>query len=139
LGAQELSSKVAKINSKYPDTVSLAAIGLAYLDYDDFAKAKYLDGDIYIDEKKETYKAMSYASLGLLSGYGLLAPSLYKKSNEASSKGITGNLKGDGFQLGGTLLIDQEGNVVWSHEQKSYADYPSEEGMFKAVESYLKV
>jgi prostamide/prostaglandin F2alpha synthase len=111
---------------------------LAYLDYDDFVKANYLDGKIYIDEKKETYKALDYGSKTIFSLYGLLDMDLYRKNSEASKKGITGNLKGDGFQLGGTIIVDREGNVVYSFKQSKYTDEPSEEDIIKAVENFIK-
>jgi hypothetical protein len=68
----------------------------------------------------------------------MLDPELYKKASEASKKGITGNMKGDGTQLGGTIIVDREGNVVYSFKQGKYTDEPAEEELMNAVEGFVK-
>ncbi len=109
------------------------------MDYEDFVKADYFrNGHVYIDEDKETYKALKFTSMGLLSGYGMLNPSVYTKASEAKKRGIVGNLQGDGFQLGGLLIIDKNGDVVFSHVQKSYTDQPNVDDLLKSVEQYNK-
>ncbi len=114
------------------------AIGLAKLDYEDFLKENYFrDGKIYIDENKVTYKALKLPSKGFFSGYGMLSPSVYKMANQASKQGISGNLKGDGLQLGGTYIVDINGNVIYSHLQNGYADHPKEEDLIECVKKFL--
>jgi prostamide/prostaglandin F2alpha synthase len=119
--------------------LSWNAIGLAKLDYEDFLQGNYFrDGKIFIDENKETYKALKLPSKGFFSGYGMLSPSLYKMANQASKQGISGNMKGDGFQLGGTFIVDVNGNVIYSHLQNGYADYPKEEDLIECVNNFMK-
>lgn len=139
LGAQELSSSIEKINEKFENILDFAAIGLAKLDYEEFEQGKFVKGGkIYIDEVKETYKSLDFGSKSIFSLYGMLNPDIYRKSSEAKAKGITGNMRGDGTQLGGTLIVDNKGDVIFIHEQKTYSDFPKEQDLFDAVQSYVE-
>lgn len=53
--------------------------------------------------------------------------------------GIKGDLKGDGFQLGATLLIDKGGEVLYEYRQTSYGDHPSMDDLKAAFEKYDKL
>jgi hypothetical protein len=137
MGAVELTTALSEASDSIKDKISWAAIGLAKLDYEEFKQNDYFKkGLIYIDEKKETYKSLNFTSMGLFSGFGMLNPSVYLKSYEASKKGITGNMKGDGTQLGGLLIINKTGDVIFAHVQKNYADQPNLEEILKVVENY---
>lgn len=43
---------------------------------------------------------------------------------QANALGITGNMKGDGMQLGGTFVIEKGGNVLFHHKQTGFGDHP---------------
>ena len=48
---------------------------MAKLDYEEFLEGNYFkDGAIYIDEAKDTYKALNYGSKTIFSGFGMLNP-----------------------------------------------------------------
>ena len=40
----------------------------------------------------------------------------------AKAAGIQGNIRGDGFVLGGQILVNTNGEVVFEHKQKRYGD-----------------
>ncbi len=136
MGAKELTDALDEASdiNKY---LNRSAIGLAFLDYEDFRDGKYFpDGKIYIDEDKSTYKIMEYGSKGIFSLFGMANPMVYVQARKASNKGITGNMKGDGFQLGGTIIVNQQGNIIFSHNQTSYTDHPDPAHIIEAIRNY---
>jgi len=136
MGASDLNASIQKINQKNNNIIDYNLIGLAHLDYDLFEENLVFNGKIYIDEKKQTYKLMCFSRMGVLSGFGMMNPNIYLQSYYASKKGFKGNLKGDGLQLGGTVIVDKNGNIVYSHDQKNYTDYPKEEEIIKFIKEY---
>jgi len=139
MGALDLTNALIESKEQMKDSLKHASVGLAKLDYEDFVKGEYFkDGKIYIDESKASYEALNFGRKGASSMFGLLNPNMYLKALKASSKGISGNLKGDGTQLGGTLIVDKKGNIIYKHVQSSYSDQPAIEEIVKSVENYLK-
>lgn len=139
MGALDLTNALIESREKVNNSLKHIAIGLAKLDYEDFLKGDYFkEGKVYIDEVKETYEALNFNKKGATSFFGLLNPKMYLKGIQASAKGISGNLKGDGLQLGGTIIVDKQGNVVFKHVQSSYSDQPSLDDIIKASNDYLK-
>ena len=137
MGASDLNESVAKLNKDYNNSIDFITIGLSYLDYNIFETNNYIsNGKIYIDETKESYKLMDYKSKGFLNGYGMLNPKVYIDAYKAKNRGFNGNLDGDGYQLGGTIIIDKKGAIIYTHNQKSYTDYPKEEDIIKALDYY---
>lgn len=137
MGASDLSASITKINKDNNDILDYNTIGLSFLDYEIFEENKYCENSsIFIDEKKDSYKLMNFPSLGMSSGYGLMNPKVYFQALNASRRGFKGNMQGDGFQLGGTVIMDKEGNILYSHRQSSYTDYPPEEDISQVVKNY---
>ena len=137
MGAADLSASVKKINEENNNILDYATIGLSYLDYNIFEENNYVEnGKIYIDEKKNSYKLMNFSSLGFFSGYGMMNPMVYIRAMAAKARGFIGNMQGDGFQLGGTVIIDRLGNIIFTHKQSNYTDYPKEEALVKAANDY---
>ncbi len=136
LGAKNLSEMVEKSRKENPDVLNYAGIGLSKIDYEDFEKGNFFKGDIYIDENKDSFKLLRYNRLGMNSMFGLLNFNMYKMIGDARNHGIKGNLKGDRTQLGGTIICDKKGDVLFSHIQSSYSDYPKDVQMFESVKSY---
>lgn len=137
VAALDLTEGLKMASDSVRSKLNWVAIGFANLDYENFIEGDYFkDGHIYIDEKKETYKALDFSKKGIFSLYGMLDLNMYRKASEASKKGIKGNFKGEGTQLGGTFVIDRHGEVIYSFHQKSYSDAPSLEEIIKCVEAY---
>ena len=59
------------------------------------------------------------------------------KEAYARSKDVPGNLKGDGFQLGGQFVVAKGGKVILDHRQKFYGDDVRLPDLFKAIDSCL--
>jgi hypothetical protein len=81
---------------------------------------KFWAGELYIDKGKQLYNALGLQSKGLTSGFGLLSSNMRAASKKAKEAGIAGNLKGDGFQLGATYVIDRNGDCLAQFRQVVY-------------------
>ncbi len=51
----------------------------------------------------------------------------FQFKDRISSKNITGNFKGEGFQLGGVLVISKEKGIVYQYEEIAGSELPAEE------------
>jgi len=110
-------------------------IGLEELGVEDFVKGNYFDGELYIDLKKACYEQLNYKRLGVFGAIGSL---LKKKAREAfaaiKKEDIKGDMKGDGFQNGGTLIISAGGKECLLNfvQDKAY-DHVELEDVLKAL------
>jgi len=105
--------------------INLVAVGLEEFGVEEFAAGNFFKGDIYIDQDYATYKGLSFDRASMLSvPKQLLSSSIKKMNSEATALGISGNLKGDGLQLGGTFVIEKGGNVLFQHKQTGFGDHP---------------
>lgn len=59
------------------------------------------------------------------------------KEAYARAKGTPGNLKGDGFQLGGQFVVAQGGRIVLEHRQKVFGDDAKPADIFTALSGSL--
>ena len=114
----------------------MIGIGPEFLGYEEFKKGQYFCDKTYIDVGKQLYHAMGYKSNGIWNGYGLLDPGFKKAYREASENGVTGNLTGDGFQMGGVVIVDNKGKILFDYEQKYYGDDPKVEEILKVIEEH---
>ena len=97
-----------------------------------FTKYKFWDGPIYTIDKM-VYQEL-FGRKGLLDNfYGLL--DIDKQAYERS-KQTPGNMKGDGFQLGGQFVVYKD-KVLLEHRQKLFGDDAKLVDLFDAVEKVL--
>lgn len=57
--------------------------------------------------------------------------------SRASNKGYSGNMKGEGFVLGGLGIYDKEKGVVYEHAESEFGDHAPIEDILTAVKSLL--
>ncbi len=55
------------------------------------------------------------------------------QTSKAKSMNITGDMKGDGFQNGGSLVVDKNGKMLYEYRQEDAAEHISAEEIFKAL------
>lgn len=91
----------------------------------------YFKGEVWVDRKKDLYKAL-FERKGLLSGFGLFDMDR-ERLRQVRERGVTGNYAGDGFQLGGTFVIDADGRVVLDHRARRYGDDATTDEILEAV------
>lgn len=99
-----------------------------------FTKYAFWNGPIYTIDKM-VYEEL-FGRKGLLDNFfGLL--DIDKEAYERS-KSIPGNMRGDGFQLGGQFVVAPGGKEVLAHRQKLFGDDAKLKDIFDALDPYLK-
>jgi len=115
--AKELSSLVPKLNE---NKIKLVGVVHETLGVDLF-RPYFPNGEIYYDPNRSFFKAIGDRWLGLV---GFFYPSVWKNLNRSSSKGVTGNLEGEGRLLGGVLVIgSNDRGIVYEHREKVWGDH----------------
>ena len=100
----------------------------------EFQNKYFQDHPVYLDHEKSFYAYLG--NKGLLSQplHSWNPFTLYKDykglQSRLNSKGIEGNLKGEGLLKGGLLLITPKDGVVYQHEESTGTPMPYDE--FKA-------
>jgi hypothetical protein len=85
-----------------------------------FEAGEFWTGPIYVIEKR-VYEKL-FGRKGFMNGFFGVLDMNKEAVAAAKSAGIEGNLRGDGFVLGGQILVDTNGEVVFEHKQKRYGD-----------------
>nr|CUU00395.1 hypothetical transcript [Hymenolepis microstoma] len=118
----ELSRMKQTLQSK---GVRLIAIGHDKDGLEDFKAGKFFDGELYMDETRDTYNSLELGRVGMVSGFmSLLSGPGRSLIHETKEKKVDGNLKGDGWQTGGLLVIDKGGDVLYSFKQAKITENP---------------
>lgn len=87
-----------------------------------------MDCPVYLDEKKTIYTGLKSAKW-----WWLLNRSLVRLLNSAKPK-YGGTSSGpDGFQLGGFVVAEQDGTIVYQWEQGNFGEHPDANAVMKAV------
>jgi prostamide/prostaglandin F2alpha synthase len=98
-----------------------------------FTKYSFWNGPIYTIDKS-VYQEL-FGRKGMLDNFfGLL--DMDKEAYERS-KQTPGNLKGDGFQLGGQYVVSKEGKILLEHKQKLFGDDARLPDLFGAIDKGL--
>ena len=68
--------------------------------------------DVYVDRGRQIYKALKFKKIGY---FGLMKTMLSSKAlvdvAQAISLGLGGNISGDGWQMGGCLVVESKGSA----------------------------
>jgi len=112
----------------------MIGVGVEELGVEEFVKGNFFDGELYIDTQKKSYQDLGFKRLGFFSAIGSVLGKLGRAMiSEAKSKGIDGNLKGDGMQNGGTIIVAAGGKVLLTYKQESPADHVALDDVLKAL------
>ncbi|XP_060590204.1 prostamide/prostaglandin F synthase-like [Ruditapes philippinarum] len=131
LGAKRLSELKPRLDE---NNVRLVGIGLEEVGVDEFVKGEYFKGELYIDTKKEAYKALGFRRLNIFSVFPSIFGKKAREFNERVKKEkISGNMTGDGMQNGGTLIVGQGGKLLLSFRQENAPDHVENEDVLKAL------
>jgi len=114
--------------------VKLVGVGLEELGLEEFIEGKFFQGDLYINEKKQSYNELGFKRFGFL---GLFPAVLSRLSRAAQSRakslGLGGNMAGDGYQNGGALVVSESGATLFHYVQEEAADHASNADILKAL------
>lgn len=108
--------------------IRLIGIGPEETGAQEFYDNKYFDGDVYTDINKEVYSKIGFKRYNYFSILFYIMSregrSAYKKGKAAN---IPWNLRGDGLQNGGALIVESGGKLLHSFRQEGAAEtLPSE-------------
>ncbi len=116
------------------NNVRLVGVGVEKFGVEEFIEGKFFDGDLFVDAKKESYKAMGYGRMGMLKIASSLLSAKWKSANaQAKKMGLGGDLKGDGYQNGGALVVDAGGKTLLAYVQEDAADHVENEKILEAL------
>lgn len=131
LAAQDLSLLGPRLSC---ENVRLVGVGLEQLGVEEFVEKKFWDGELYIDEKKQSYKDLGFKRFGLLSLPGLLLSRIARtQMAKGKERGVGGDMKGDGYQNGGLIVVEKGGKLLYSYVQENPADHPNNDDILKAL------
>ena len=118
-----------------PSHRRLIGIGLEPLGLEEFLEGKFFDGELYLDEAKLSFSKLGFKKLTFLQ----LFPAVFsRKSREATAKAkslnLGGNLKGDGYQNGGCLVVGARGSpTMFTYSQTDPADHADNQNILEAL------
>ena len=101
-----------------------------------FTSGSFFGGEMYRVEQAEVYAPL-FGRKGLLQGFGLgsLLTDKSGKLATAAARGTTGNLTGDGMQLGGLFVLSSAGVVLLDKRQAFFGDDATNEEVLAAIAS----
>lgn len=122
LAAKELSRLKPQLDARH---VRLIGIGVDEVGVEEFVKEKFFSGELYVDIKKQCYKDMNYKRFNIFSIWMAVFNHRGRKGiSKAREAGVGGDLKGDGFQNGGTLVVSAGGDkCLLSYIQENPAEH----------------
>jgi len=132
VAAKELSLLAPQLSQA---NVRLIGIGLEKLGVDEFIEGKFFDGELYIDQGMKTFKSLNFKRLNILN---LAKAMVSSKARQAMDKGkkmaLGGDLKGDGWQNGGLMVIEATGSdFLFEFKQDNPADHAENSDILQAL------
>lgn len=115
--------------------VRVIGIGLEELGLEEFVQGKYFDGDIYIDTDKKSFTSLNYRKHNYLSIVPTLIAKVARNAlSRAKIYGIEGNMKGDGFQMGGLIVVAAKGEkILFEFRQENPADHATNHDILQSL------
>ena len=95
----------------------------------EFINKYFPRGTVYRDDNLLFYEALGKRSLLRNGFFGSFNPiSIYREGKKLGKrleeKGVDGNLKGEGVKLGGVLIFNSRGDVVYTHPEVTGKQFP---------------
>jgi prostamide/prostaglandin F2alpha synthase len=99
-----------------------------------FVEGGFFQGELYVDNDKACYEALQYQRFSFWDLIKKLCTrSWLDKNSKAKSMGISGDMKGDGFQNGGALVVDKNGKQLYEYRQEDAAEHISADEILQAL------
>lgn len=116
----------------------MIGISLEEIKLDDFVAGGFWDGELYVDSKKQCYKDLSFVRAGVFNA--VYAAFFTAKGKQAFAKAkdekTSSNVRGDGFQLGGILMVSRGGKeVLYKYVETNSLDEPPLDDVVKVLQS----
>nr|CAB3265205.1 prostamide/prostaglandin F synthase-like [Phallusia mammillata] len=116
------------------NNVKLVGISPQTKGSDEFLESKLFSGELYIDEQKKCYKDLDYQQYSFVGALMAVKDKDTQLINQKAKKeGISGNLKGDLYQMGGLLVIRKGGEILLNFKQQKGSDHVENPEILKAL------
>ncbi|KAI9297718.1 hypothetical protein K502DRAFT_281522, partial [Neoconidiobolus thromboides FSU 785] len=114
--------------------IGLAAVVFEDVDLKSFLSCGYWRWDIYIDPERNVYKAAGLTKVTRMYHMSCMVNKyIMKLMLNLNLNGMVINFKGDLRQLGGTFVINTNGEIVYDFRPKKFAMYPSMKEIYASV------
>lgn len=96
---------------------------------------KFFSGELFVDKDKKAFSKLGFKRMSFLQ----LFPAVFsKKTREANAKAkslnLGGDLKGDGYQNGGCIVVGAGGSpTMFSFRQEEVSDHPENSQILEAL------
>lgn len=138
-GALELNKIFEKIDLVFPGKIKIIGIGIEEIGYEEFKKNGYFKHDLYINRNKTIYRALDFQKIGCC--FGICKSDYWKRKKDVTSKYNVQNdfsLRQDNFQMGGALIINANGEIIWQYMDRFLGDYAKESDIIEIITEYYK-
>lgn len=114
--------------------VRFVGVGVEELGVEEFVAGKFFDGELYVDTKKQSYAALGFKRYNMLNVFGAVLSSAGRSAYaKAKEMNLGGNMSGDGYQNGGTLVVDKGGKLLLFYKQEDASEHVAIEDVLKAL------
>ena len=115
--------------------IRLIGVGLEQLGVEEFVEGKFFAGELYLDLEKKAYAKLGFQRMSMKEIFSAIFSRKSKlASNRAKELGLGGNMKGDGYQNGGCLVVEAGGGkALYTYRQEHAADHPDNADILKAL------
>lgn len=113
----------------------MIGVGLEPLGLEEFQQGNFFSGELFVDKDKKAFSTLKFKRLSFLQ----LFPAVFsKKARDANAKAkslsLGGDLKGDGYQNGGCIIVGAGGSpTMFSFRQEDPSDHPENDQILEAL------
>jgi hypothetical protein len=106
----------------------------------DFVSMSKWSGDMFMDEDKEWYAALGMREQDMSELQNAdIKGAMKQAGQDASERGFVQNLDGEGMLLGGVVVLDSKGGVVFEHRECRWSDAVSTADLVAACTQHCKL
>ncbi|KAG8233014.1 hypothetical protein J437_LFUL013683 [Ladona fulva] len=132
LWAKDVSAIAPQLKENH---VRFVGVGVEELGIEDFVKGNFFSGELFIDTDKKTYSDLGFKRFNI---FTVMKDLLSSISRSAISRGkqmnLGGDMKGDGYQNGGALIVSAGGKeVLFSFKQEGLAEHVPNRTILEAL------
>lgn len=143
MGVKETYEFFKEFNLLHPDIMTSLFVCRSEIGAEDFLQKSYIEyKKVYINKNKELYKLINPSSTRLLNCFGLCYKNASKRveylagkflSKLERPKEVTFREYDRSFDLGGSLVINNLGKIMFKHQMKFISDHANPEKIIKII------
>eukprot|EP01119_Soliformovum_irregulare_P014419 TRINITY_DN3945_c0_g1_i1.p1 TRINITY_DN3945_c0_g1~~TRINITY_DN3945_c0_g1_i1.p1 ORF type:complete len:192 (+),score=46.00 TRINITY_DN3945_c0_g1_i1:151-726(+) len=100
---------------------------------------KYLNEKVYLDQEKGFFQMIGNRWVGLRSALKR-SPKIIRNIHRGRKSGVKGNWRGEGFLLGGLLVIGKgNSGVIYEHREKEWGNHAPLEDILEAARRAIEM